>query len=256
MPFRPNPWIVISMLGVGVVAAAIVVIALALSDDDGAAVATITGGQVPAVIGLSEDEAVVRLREAGFEAEVAHQLDAEPVGQVIEQAPEPGAALERGATVVVRVAAGHEVTTTVEETATVEEAPTIAIPDVVGVPHVDGGEQVEDAGLVADSLPVDTDDPPGTVVAQEPAPATPVPAGTHVRLSVSIGGEAQPATRVPEVVGRAAPEARATLREAGFTVRTVERDAAGLAPGTVVGQQPNAGASIARFSRVTVHVAG
>jgi beta-lactam-binding protein with PASTA domain len=247
VPFRPGPGIWVAMLGVGVVAVAIVVLALLASGDDGAAVATVPAREVPAVVGLAEEEAVTELQAAGFEAEVVHQLGGEPVGEVIEQTPEAGTALESGATVVVRVATAHE------ETTTVEEAATVPVPDVVGVDHVDGGAQVEDAGLVADSLPVDTDDPAGTVVAQEPAPATAVAAGSHVRLSVTIGGERQPAILVPEVVGRPAPEARATLREAGFTVRTIEHDADALAPGTVFGQEPEAGASIARFTRVTLH---
>ena len=249
---RPSPWIWVALLGVGVVAVAMVVVALAVSDGDGdrEAVTTVPGAEVPSVLGLTEDDAVARLTAAGFQVELAHEVGAEPVGQVVGQAPEPGAALEPGSTVVVRVGA-------VEDTATetVDDAETTAIPNVVGVDQVDAGAQVEDAGLVADSLPVDTSDPRGTVVAMEPAPGTAVAQGTHVVLSVSIGAAARPAAAVPDVTGLDGREAREALREAGFTVRTVEHETGDAAPGTVVAQEPSAGSSLPLVTRVTVHVA-
>ena len=247
---RPSPWIWVFLLAVGVVAVAMVVVALAASDRDDEAVRTVPGAAVPAVVGLSEDEAVARLTAAGFEVELVREVGAEPADQVVGQAPEPGAALEPGSTVVVRVAGDEETVTT-----TVEEDAATAIPNVVGVDHVDAGAQVERAGLVADSLPVDTDDARGTVVAMDPAPGTAVAPGTHVVLSVSIGTGGRPVADVPDVTGLAEGDARQALREAGFTVRTVDREAGDAVAGLVVAQEPAAGTSLPLVTSVTVHVA-
>ena len=250
---RPSPWIWIALLAVGVVAVAMVVVALAVSDGNGdaEAVTTVPGAEVPSVLGLPQDDAVARVTAAGFEVELAHVVGVEPVGRVVGQAPEPGAALEPGSTVVVRVGAAEDTAT-----ATVEDAETTAIPNVVGVDQVDAGAQIEDTGLVADSLPVDTSDPRGTVVAMDPAPGTAVAQGTHVVLSVSIGTGDRPTAAVPDVTGLDASTAREALRAVGFTVRTVERETGEAPPGTVVAQEPAAGTSLPLVTRVTIHVAG
>ena len=80
---------------------------------------------VPDVVGMAEEEAVAALQQAGFRVVRVSQAVASPAndGRVIDQSPEPGTEVERGATVTITVgqAVGGSTTTTTtqpEETST------------------------------------------------------------------------------------------------------------------------------------------
>ena len=65
--------------------------------------------------------------------------------------------------------------------------PEIAVPFVVGLHKDDAVETVFDSHLRPVLVEVDSLDPPGTVIAQEPAPATEVGHGSDVTIQVSSG---------------------------------------------------------------------
>lgn len=86
------------------------------------------------------------------------------------------------------------------------------LPDVVGMTMEEATKTLEAAGFsVAEGAPVDSDQPEGTVAAQDPA-AGKVAGGATVTLSPSNG---QGAT-VPNVVGMPVDEAVDAIRGAGF----------------------------------------
>lgn len=147
-------------------------------------------------------------------------------------------------------------TTTTETTTTVEEPPEpVAVPDVVGVGYVEAGTTIEGMGLVADSYPVASTETRGTVVAQRPAGGTQLPEGETVRNNVALGSGTRRTREVPDVTGPQASDARATLRTAGFTVRTQYR--APPSPeeeGEVLSQQPGPGTSTPDLTQVTIFV--
>jgi len=149
-----------------------------------------------------------------------------------------------------------EDTTTVETTTTAEEPPQpVAVPDVIGQGYVEAGSTIEGAGLVADSYPVASTEPRGTVVAQRPAAGTQLKEGDTVRTNVALGGGARRTREVPDVTGPEASDARATLRRSGFTMRTQYR--APPSPeeeGEVLTQQPAAGTSAPDLTQVTIFV--
>ena len=140
-------------------------------------------------------------------------------------------------------------------TATVEESEPVEAPDVVGVSYVEAGSTIEGQGLVADSYPVASTEQRGTVVAQRPAPGTQLEEGDTVRNNVALGDGARRTREVPDVTGPQASDARATLRRAGFTVRTQYR-----APPSaeefdeVLAQQPGPGTSAPDLTQVTIFV--
>jgi len=103
---------------------------------------------------------------------------------------------------------------------------------------------------LADSHPVASSDPGGTVVAQTPDAGTSVDKGSIVRLNVSTGTD-RPQLDVPDVTGATQAAARRTLSKT-FTVRTVFRN--GQQPGAVVGQLPAGGAQAKRWAQVVIYV--
>ena len=127
---------------------------------------------VPSVIGLSEEDAVGNLEQAGLEADVQRDENEAPEGQVFAQ--EPGAGAE--------VSAGDVVTIAVSEGPGEEE-----LPSVVGQ-SADEAEQFleEEYGLEVDRE-TETEpcaQPPGTVCRQDPEAGAPVSPGDSVTLYV------------------------------------------------------------------------
>jgi PASTA domain len=149
-----------------------------------------------------------------------------------------------------------ETETETEVTTTVEEPPQpVEVPDVVGLSYVEAGSTIEGAGLVADSYPVASNETRGTVVAQRPTGGTQLKEGDTVRTNVALGGGARQTREVPDVTGPQASDARATLRRAGFTVRTqYRRPPSSEEIDEVLTQQPAPGTSAPDLTQVTIFV--
>jgi eukaryotic-like serine/threonine-protein kinase len=246
-PWWNNIWFWLALLGL--VAILIVLIAiLAARDDEGRAAVN-----VPSVVGLRQARAVARLERVGFEVDAERTPSAEPRGIVVDQDPDAGTALAPGGTVAIVVSRGPEVVTTVETVT--EPAETVTVPDVVGDDHVPAGATVDGRGLIADSFPVESDAVRGTVIAQDPGGGSEVPPGTRVRLDVAIGPGERPTAIVPDVTGPNEVEARATVREAGFTVLTIDRTAPSPEErGEVILQRPAAGSSVPVLTQIRLFV--
>ncbi len=132
---------------------------------------------------------------------------------------------------------------------------TVAMPLAVGADHARAAATIEALGLVADTFPVESDQPAGRVTAQSPAAATRLRRGESVRLDVSLGPDELAEITVPDITGPPAELARARAREAGFTVRTLYRDApTPEEEREVLLQRPDAGARAPALSQITVFV--
>ena len=213
--------------------------------------------RVPNVVGLQEDDAVRRVEDRGLDADVERAESDRPEGTVIDQNPGAGTQLESGDRVVVVVATPR---TTVTETETVTKTETVApetveLPDVVGEDQVTAGAEVDDAGLVANTYPVPSEEVQGTVVAENPDAGTELPKGSAVRLNVALGSGRRGTATVPDLAGMDAAEARDACRRARFTCRTIEREATSDDEvGKVVDQRPGTGVTAAQLSQVTLFV--
>ena len=254
--WRRNLWIWLLLLLLLVVGGLGLLWALQQDDDSDRTV-------VPAVVGMTEAEAIREIRAAGLEAVRNPGENQRPEGEVFAQTPGGGSQLEEGEPVVINVSTGPPstttVTTTTTETATVEEPPPppapVAMPDLVGQSQVDAGELLEGEGLVADSYPVPSDEPAGTVISQRPAPGTELKEGDTARLNVALGPDEREASDIPDVTGLEASEARQRARIEGFTVRTVfRRPPSSEEVGEVLTQSPAAGASAPILTQVTLFV--
>jgi serine/threonine-protein kinase len=215
---------------------------------------------VPAVVGMTEADAVQEITDAGLEPVRNPGESNRPEGEVFAQAPGGGSQLKEGEPVVISVSSGPPSTTTVTTTttATVTQPPppaNVTLPDVVGQNQVEAGNVLEGNGVVADSYPVPSDEPAGTVISQNPAAGTVMKEGDTVRLNVSLGPDPREESEIPDVTGLEASEARNRARVEGFTVRTVERQAPSEEEaGEVLTQTPAAATPAPILTQITLFV--
>ena len=196
-------------------------------------------GAVPAVEGLTREEAETRIREAGFEPDATRVFsDDVDEGRVVEVSPAEGTSIELGSTVTLRVSRGPE---------------PVQVPDVVGRSEADARSALEGAGLTVrtEQQESETEDP-GTVLEQNPAAGEEVERGSEVTLTVA---EEPPPVEVPDQVGEQSDAAEAALDDAGFEVRVREQDVTDEAQdGIVIDQNPAGGERRPEGTRVTIVV--
>ena len=191
---------------------------------------------VPFVEGVRAPVARRRIQDAGLRP-VARQesSDSIPQGIVIRQEPDAGERIQRGNAVRYFVSTGR---------------PRVQVPEVVGARESDAVATLRSAGLVPRVVDIFSEEPEGTVIAQDPKGGTSIVEGSDVRLNVSKGPQQ---TGVPNVIGRSFDDAAAALRESGFT--PVRRDVEAPEPeGTVVGMSPGAGTLAPPGTRITLNV--
>ncbi len=193
---------------------------------------------VPDVVDQTFEDAVATLEAAGLEAERRDEpSERVEAGRVIRTRPPAGRRVERGSVVVVFVSSGAELVT---------------VPDVTGTEQVAATQVLNRAGFTVEKVTEPSDAvEAGLVIRTEPPGGTPAPRGSTVRLVVSSGPDT---VTVPDVVGMTQPQATATLRGAGFTVRVVTTASTPANRGRVIAQNPFAGSDAPRGSQVTITV--
>jgi eukaryotic-like serine/threonine-protein kinase len=175
------------------------------------------------VVGLQADDAVSRLQDDGFKADISREQDStQPEGVVVSQNPSAGTDLEEGSTVAIVASAGPGL---------------VAVPNTIGIPEADARDRLADAGFRVTVVEVFSDEPDGTVVAQNPAAGEQLEPDTAVRLNVSKGARS---VTVPSVVGQQAVDAQQLLTNAGLKANIVDVPSFETA-GTVVAQNPQGG---------------
>jgi beta-lactam-binding protein with PASTA domain len=140
----------------------------------------------------------------------------------------------------------HHPTTTV-----VRVVPRSTVPDVAGIDVGAARVQLQQAKLGVVVIERQAQKPARTVLGQRPAPGAKVVQGSTVTLVVSRG---KPATQVPNVVGMRLPAAEKLLSslKLASTVRGTQSQAQ---PGTVLAEQPPAGARAKVGTNVVLVVA-
>jgi eukaryotic-like serine/threonine-protein kinase len=213
-------------------------VTLVVSDGPGEA-------KVPDVAGLSEEEAVKKLNMRDLKAEIDREFspDVAP-GLVISTIPGPDETARVGSTVNVIVSDGPR---------------QVNVPGVVGASEDGAAATLESAGLGVVVNEVDSDEPRGVVVDQDPAAGEQVDEGTDVTIAVSLGPprEAEAETvSVPNVVGLDEQSAAVELSAAGLGVRRSEETTTEEGQdGVVVGQSPRGGADVDEGTTITIVVA-
>jgi eukaryotic-like serine/threonine-protein kinase len=207
-------------------------------------VASPSDSEVPRLVGLSRDEAVRALADAGLSPIVVPTSSPpEQVDRVIGASPDVGVRVDEESAVTLRIGRGPGL---------------VQVPLLVGRSPEAARVAAEAAGLVLTPVPRqrETSDPTeiGQVVGQDPVPGSLRPAGGAIELIV---GQRRATLQVPDLAGRSRQSAESTLEGIGLEVsfREVDGGAAGTVAGTVVGMRPSAGTAVPRGSTVTVEVA-
>jgi beta-lactam-binding protein with PASTA domain len=135
------------------------------------------GAKVPKLLGLAAADAVRQLQKVGLTAKLQQTPAAGAApGSVVQQSPQPGKRLKRGAVVTLAVAKG---------------AAAIVVPNVVGHSQQDAAHDLQQRGLNVNAVTVASSQPAGTVVAQRPPANSKVQQGGTVRINVAAGAPRQ-----------------------------------------------------------------
>ena len=192
---------------------------------------------VPFVVGKSRDTAVAELTQRDLEATVVEVNSERQSGVVTAQNPRAGTVLVSGASVRINVSKGPK---------------PIAVPSVVGQTYELAAAQLQSAGFTVGRVDVESNEPAGTVVTQNPPGNSTATRGSPVTLSVSRG----PSTvSVPDVSFQSVADARATLQAAGFRVSVTRQETEDESlDGVVLSQDPPAASQADPKSVVTLTV--
>ena len=193
--------------------------------------------EVPDVIGQSRDEAVAALARADLEPKIVEVFSDKDAGTVTGQSPSAGQLVKVGTRVQINISRGVR---------------PLTILSVVGQDYESAASALQGAGFKVARRNVDSTEPAGTVVDQNPDGGGTAPAGSTITLSVSKGPVEQP---VPDVTNQAEGDAIATLEASGFTAN-VEREPIEdpNLDGFVIRQDPPGGGRAPQGSPVTIVV--
>jgi eukaryotic-like serine/threonine-protein kinase len=195
--------------------------------------------RVPDVVGKRSGTAAQILQNRGFEVDVVPiRSDTVPDDRVAGQRPEPGTDAEEGSLVTITVSSGPG------------EA---AVPLVQGLAAGKAADRLREAGFKSGERREFSDTVGrGLVIETSPPEGTSVRKGSTVTLVVSRGKEK---VAVPDVTGRTREEAERLLRDADLQSSASERETGDAEPGTVLEQDPAAGARVVRGRTVGLVVA-
>jgi eukaryotic-like serine/threonine-protein kinase len=194
---------------------------------------------VPSVVGLLYDDAEQELVRKGFKPERGETRfhGTAPRMTVLEQNPPAGSRELVGARVTLAVSGGQQMGT---------------IPTVIGMTREQADVVLETAGFsVGEIIEQASQQPRGEVIETRPAAGSQAPMPTPVALVLSGGPSV---LRVPDLAGRSLAEARRLLEQIGLVVGDVT--SAGSGGSIVIGQTPEAGATVSAGSRVDLRVGG
>jgi beta-lactam-binding protein with PASTA domain/tRNA A-37 threonylcarbamoyl transferase component Bud32 len=182
---------------------------------------------VPSVVGLPVKEAQRRLEDANLVVRLAKGEYSPTIvqGIVLQVRPDEGATLAEGDRVTLVPSLGH--------------AP-VTVPDVIGKSLAKAKDQLREADLRTGKVSHAYSDrfTAGQVMRQSAAPDSDAPYQSEVRLVISDGPAPVP---IPNVVGKNAATATATLEGLGFVVNRSEDYSDDVAADKVLSQDPSEG---------------
>jgi eukaryotic-like serine/threonine-protein kinase len=193
---------------------------------------------VPSVERLPQEQAIDELQDVGLKV----NLDRENSEEVrknfaIRTVPSEGVEVDVGTRVRLFVSAGPE---------------QVTVPDVSGLPRDSAEARLRDEGFGVAVQELESDEPEGDVIAQDPAGGTRVDSGATVTITVSTG---RPQVEVPDVVGLRAGEAARQIRGAGLVPERREQPVSDPGQdGVAIDQRPGAGIELDEGRSVVIVV--
>jgi eukaryotic-like serine/threonine-protein kinase len=195
--------------------------------------------RVPNVVGATQAEAQVALKQRGLSTDVTQQASPDqPPGTVIGQDPAGGSRISKGDVVTLVVSSGPG---------------TAEIPDLTGKPRSQALKSLEDLGFKVNEQRVSDDTiKENHVVETRPGAGEQRDKGSTVVLVISSGLQR---VTVPSVTDQPEEDARSTLETLGFSVATKQQESSDKDPGTVLAQDPAPGTRLPKGGKVTLTVA-
>jgi eukaryotic-like serine/threonine-protein kinase len=193
--------------------------------------------KVPDVRGKNATDAAATIASVGLKPDVHDVHSTEDVNTVVAQSPKPGVKVAKGSKVRINISTGP--------------AP-VVVPPVVGLPFEQASSVLQAKLFDVRRVDEDSNEPPGTVLSQDPRANTEAPKGSTVTLRVSKGPQT---ISVPDVTRIDLDVARTTLEESGFRVKVVRQptDDPSL-DNIVLDQDPSPNAQAKPGTTVTIFV--
>ncbi|MBV8117668.1 MAG: PASTA domain-containing protein, partial [Candidatus Eremiobacteraeota bacterium] len=202
---------------------------------------------VPNFVGMSADKAQAVAVKAGIRLDASQQTPVAGVaaGTIASQNPAAGTSLQKGAGVSVVVSTGAQTQPIAPAGVT-----TVTVPAVVGKPYQEAIDAILGAGFRAAVQFQILSTNNGTIVGEDPPPATQLTQGSPVTITLSVSGE------VPDTEGMLPDRARAALSAYGYGVAQIRYTTAAGEGGRVVGTDPTVGTTLSPGSAVVLIVNG
>jgi len=209
--------------------------------DKGSTVTLVVSGgpgqtTVPDVTNLPQSDAKRTLKEAGFRVKLKHETsDAVTKGTATRTSPAGGQQIDKGSTVTLFISAGPS---------------QVTVPSVTGQSEGSATAELSNVGLKVSVTEQESDQPVGTVIAQNPGGGARVAKDSNVTITVAM---ALSTVSVPDVTGQDESTATSTLSASNLVpittttpVNSADQD------GIVQSQNPVSGRKVKKGSRVTI----
>lgn len=207
--------------------------------------------RIPDFRGETAQQALERAADLGLPTNIENRLYSAdvPVGRILQQSPAPGTIVRREWHLRLTESLGPQ---------------RVNIPDLIGKPERPASIQLRRLGLDVSAVAhmPDAGAAPDIVIAQDPPAEASGIEKPSVSLLVADAAPPEPASFVmPNFIGQQFVTAEATLRQAGLQapaeqeVFAVPEPSGATLPGTVIGQNPMAGARIAANQSIELRVA-
>jgi serine/threonine-protein kinase len=192
---------------------------------------------VPNLVGKSETDAIGALADLRLKWKTLQVPSSQPAGTVLAQDPQPGVKVVEGTVVHFNVSKGPQ---------------PVAVPNVVGMTADSASSTLQAQGFAVKTVQVESNQPGGVVVTQDPSANTSAAKGSTVTISVSKGPKT---TALPDVTSQDVTSAGATLHSAGFNVHVVHQPTSDpTLDGIVLSQDPGGGTQAKPGTVVTLTV--
>ncbi len=200
-------------------------------------------GPVPNVVGLPIQQAIGRLEKSRFGTKLVRVASTAPTGQVLTQAPQPGAIATLGSVVSLAVSGGRQ------------KPLLVTVPKLASLPAEVAETMLKAIDLSAIRVPESSEKvPSGSVIGSAPAAGVSVKKGTTVTLNVSSGSSSPSSETVPDLAGLPVEVAETKLKAIGLSASRVSESSEKVPSGLVISSSPAAGVAVEKGSTVTLSV--
>lgn len=198
--------------------------------------------KVPDLSDMTYKEAKKAADDAGFKIEKGKAVYSSEIseGHVVEQNPAGGEEAKKGSTIKVNLSKGSK---------------DVTVPNLVGQNYKKVEKDLKKAGYKLGIVKSETSTKPeGTILSQDPAAGSNADKGTKINITISDGKGKDKGT-VPSVTGKSLEEAKAAIRNAGFSVGNITYDESNVyGNGYVMWQQYAANTSLEKGQTIDIEV--